>query len=142
MAQRKSRYFDLDSEIASVRQQIEHNKSELKNNHNDSADRQETRQILLELEAELSALISMQKRNYADARARLEQLHKRREFLEARLEYLGDKIDACDLNMDSDVHDARQCADYARDRARFSDEYKSVSSELSHVLNQIKSQHE
>ena len=137
----------LGNVIGDIKQELDVAKTLAARNHNDSADIKESQEDINELEQDLSRVShsdsvltnALKQRNYSDAKLRLSQLLKRRDELAHRVDELDDKLENCDISMDTNVYDASQCADYARDKQRFAQERDAIKTELvnlQHLINQ------
>ncbi len=137
----------LGNVISDIKQELDVAKTLAARNHNDSADIKESQEYINELEQDLSRVShadsvltnALKQRNYSDAKLRLSQLLKRRDELAHRVDELDDKLENCDISMDTNVYDASQCADYARDKQRFAQERDAIKTELvnlQHLINQ------
>lgn len=140
---------DIDDSIAEGKRQIDDLNSHISRNRHDRQETKEAEEDIAEQESKIARLLRARsklnaldkmtvRQNYIAAKSHIDRLNKKCEMLAARLDELDEKIESCEISMDSGVYDAAQCADYARDRARYMSEYDGTAAELARLRQQMK----
>jgi hypothetical protein len=133
----------LDAEIGDLEDYIHRNAS------SDPAAVRETRGEIHEIRLErsyhsrikekLEKINNMgQKKDFLFGRARINRLIQERDLLQQHLDALDDKIDACNINADANVYDAKQCSDYERDADKFSAERERIAADIAVLDKRLK----